>query len=1695
MSQALDVFNIHKDIISEYKHFVSSFINIKDEKIKREIEHKVDDGSYWPEPLIHFNPSFELGESIKSLCSKGVLHSKMEDIFKGYQLFKHQVEAISKGTNGEDFIVTSGTGSGKSLTFLGTIFDYLLKNPSRNSVKAIIVYPMNALINSQYDEITKYKENYKDQTGLEFPITFEKYTGQESKEDKLEVLSDIPDIILTNYMMLELLLTRPHEVKLRDSIFESLKFIVFDELHTYTGRQGSDVAMLIRRIKTQAKNHVNCIGTSATMVSGGTISDQKEKIAEVASKIFGSKFNKKQIINESLVRCFNFEGLIPNKLDLQKILNSIIDINSSEKELKAFPLSIWLENRIALKSKEGILVRNEPLQFREIVLKLADESEVSEEICEIRLIELLKWISIVNQNLQNQKYSYLPFKIHQFVSQTGTVYSSLDNGDKRILSLEPANHIILKEEKILLFPIVFSRSSGHEFICVNKDYSEMKLQPREFRDSLSEEEDISSGYIIPDENSEIWNPETDLEQLPEAWYKYNKKGEIVFNKEKESRLPQKIYYDNKGNFSETNSNLPYQGWFMSSKLLFDPTSGDIFNANTGEGTKLSRLGSEGRSTSTTVISFAILKYLAKHGFPIKDQKLLSFTDNRQDAALQAGHFNDFIRVAQLRSAIYYAVKEKQELDHSTLGESIYENLKLKQEDFAQNVATFPSAVRDNKTALKDFLMYKAIYDLRYAWRVILPNLEQCALLNIEYKDLKENCDFRDAWSDLPFLYDLKPEKRAEIIFQVLDYFRKSYALFSQEYLTYNAIEQKQKQINEKLKEPWKFGEKEKIVEPFYVRYEKLKSSSKFYTISIVPNSHIGKYLRNETKKEGLELKGEEYFSFVKKLLDLLHRAGWLNLTTTKNADNKETNLYQLRLDKIIWKVGNEKDILVDKVRVKKYKSEFKNRPNSFFQELYKTNFREMKSIIGKEHTGQLSNDDRKEREENFKEGIYSALFCSPTMELGIDISNLSVVHMRNVPPNPANYAQRSGRAGRSGQAALVFTSCSNFSPHDRHYFKNSRSMVSGSVSPPKIDLTNKELLESHLYALYLSKSGIDEVNNSILNLVDLDNDFALKANVEEQLKLGLESKKEIKTIFNKIIKDIKEDFDLKLSDDWIDITINDAPLAFNRALDRWRKMYKAANKLLSEATETINNPIYTDSSSERKEALSKQKQGIRQRDLLTNTSSKKLISEFYPYRYLASEGFLPGYNFTRLPLRTYIDVGDHGEYISRSRFIALKEFGPQNRIYHSGSKYEVNQLVINEGEDNLIKVKVSKDSGYLLIGSDFNNELCPFSKSKLDQGKSQVFVNLIEMAETRTSERDRISCEEEERVSQGYNIQTYFSVPAGMETVVNLSVKDDDHELLKLQYIPTARLYQINKGWKSKKEEGFLINLKSGRWTSSNKESKKEFSEHNENTKQIMLYTYSDANALYITPLPMLNLDIEGVITFEYALQRAIENKFQVESSEIGTINIGNDKEPKIFLYEASEGSLGILSQLIENSTIFQEVINEAIKICRYDNLAYKEDASYDDLLSYYNQRYHNQINRFKIKDALYRLKNSKVEISSNSDYENYDEQYQILSNQIDSNSTTEKSFLDYLYQNGIKLPDKAQIIVDGIYAQPDFLYNPNIYIFCDGSPHDKPEVLEHDKQIRKAIRSRGDQAIIYHYMDNLEDLISKRSDVFKKVR
>ena len=1706
----MNIFHTHSQIVRDYETYIRSFLNIADPQIRELVESELGKGKLWPEPLLHFNPSFELAGNVSDFTKTGLLHPALADIFKGYSLYRHQIDAIRLGTTGQDFIVTSGTGSGKSLTYIGSIFQHLLLNPESSGVVGIVVYPMNALINSQHEEFTRYLDNFEKATGQPFPISFGQYTGQEKEDKRDEMRKHPPQVLLTNYMMLELLLTRIRERPLREAIYDNLRFLVFDEMHTYRGRQGADVALLIRRIKARCSREVSCIGTSATMVSGGTISQQRVQVAKVAELLFGRTFSPDQIVIETLTRSLSGTATIPPESRLAAAIKAGVNLDDNADRLTAHPVAIWLENRIALEEDvEGTLVRRKPQRFSEIFDALSKESGESPDHCKEFLVALLQWINAVNQRLQDagQRYTVLPYKLHQFISQTGSVYTTLDQDDNRFITLEPGVYKQDEERKKPIFANVFSRASGEAFVCVSR--SGNNLEPREFRE-FSDDEETTDGYLIVGEDLlSLWDPTEDFEYLPESWLRVTKKGVMPDSKKKAS-FPCKLYFDEFGSCSETTP-MKWWGWFMKAPLLFDPTGGVFFDTKTNEGTKLTRLGSEGRSTSTTITAFSILNQLDESGYPARDQKLLSFTDNRQDAALQAGHFNDFVQVVRLRAGIHKALLDApgNELSFATIGERVFQALALPFLDFANRNEdpAFANVRRNYEQCFQNYLFYRVLADLKRSWRIILPNLEQCALLNIEYLQLNEVVADDTAWQDMPLLNELSHSDRHDFLRTILDFYRLEYAIHSENYLTQSKVKENEKQFREMLRPPWTLDRNENLREPFFIRYDPLPKSAKLFSKSMGPASALGKFIKLFVRQRGLEidLKGERYRAFILSLMDRLEQADYLKSQPARSDKNDEIKIYRLKIEKIIWRLGDGKTVKADVIKRRSYKRQAP-RPNEFFREMYRRDFSKMKRLRGEDHTGQLGTDTRIAREDAFRDGSISALFCSPTMELGIDIGGLSVVHLRNAPPNPANYAQRSGRAGRSGQGALIFTYCSSYSPHDRHYFQHQGELVAGAVQPPRIDLCNQELLLTHLNALAISETGLPGLEDqggarpSIMRFIEDDgNLMALAPEVRSGLAIMPGTFEEIKSFFKLVIKDFAPGLEGNaagwFSDQWVEQNLSHLADHLDQSLNRWRSLYRSARSLLSRATLTIDRGHLPNDVLRKQQNI--QKQANRQLNLLCNDLDGRSteLSEFYPYRYLASEGFLPGYNFTRLPLRVFLPTSDtSGEFISRPRSIALREFGPLNIIYHNGRKYRVTQLVSQDVESALTEARISKKAGYFLTPDQKDLEICPFTGLNLgDNANKEHLHHLLEMTETRAEEVDRISCEEEERVSRGFEIKTYFSVDGGhLERIKKAIVRSSENILLNLRFVPAARLVHVNYQWRSQQSDGFPLGLISGDWRSSIPEPD---SNYKETFQLVKLWASNLADALYIEPVQPLGLSPAGVITLEHALKRAIENVFQVEPNEIGVVTIGDPEAPNILIYEASEGSLGILSQFVDCVEVFHQVIEQAFILCRYDDEEYKAPASYDDLLSYYNQRDHKIIDRHLIKDALEKLAVCAIEIQTNADFTSYEDQYQTLLRGLDPNSSTELKFINYLYQMGLRLPDSAQKRVEGLFVQPDFYYEPRIWVFCDGTPHDSPAVQADDDTKRQSIIAQGDEVWVYYYRDVLAEKIAARPDIFRKVK
>ena len=210
------------------------------------------------------------------------------------------------------------------------------------------MYPMNALINSQTNEFNTYKDNYERNTGRDFPITFGQYTGQEKEERRQAMREDPPQVLLTNYMMLELLLTRVQERPVRDAIFENLRHLVFDELHTYRGRQGADVSMLIRVSSPNASNRSAALAPPRPWFRWVARSHSVRRSRGVASTVFGRSFKADQIVNETLAPSLDDAGIQLSRQELHSAITAPIDTYADDIKLRKHPVAVWLESRVAL---------------------------------------------------------------------------------------------------------------------------------------------------------------------------------------------------------------------------------------------------------------------------------------------------------------------------------------------------------------------------------------------------------------------------------------------------------------------------------------------------------------------------------------------------------------------------------------------------------------------------------------------------------------------------------------------------------------------------------------------------------------------------------------------------------------------------------------------------------------------------------------------------------------------------------------------------------------------------------------------------------------------------------------------------------------------------------------------------------------------------------------------------------------------------------------------------------------------------------------------------------------------------------------------------------------------------------------------------------------------------------------------------
>jgi len=1810
----MDVFSLRDEIIGNYRSYVESFLTINDDRIRDFVKKSFDKGIFWPEPLLQLNPAYEKPATVGDLVRDGTLHPECLAIFGDIKLYAHQVQAIKTAAKWEHYVLTTGTGSGKTLTYLIPIFDYILKNQDMGSrepsgVTAVIIYPMNALINSQAQELSGRLKNRTD-------ITFARYTGLESHEQRKEILANPPDILLTNFVMLELILSRPHESKfVRPNA--SLKFLVLDELHTHRGRQGADVAMLVRKLRARAKNpDMLCIGTSATVAGAKTASERRKEVALAAEKIFGVTIKEENVIEEKIVSItlpveelagpsitpfpselyydsffkgapeaqsardqeltqslvaeptsksvedqYAAESVEPqpepaegephapatqppesargdrtgappkerskessdvlsaqaalDKLNitpdqLREAIERGIGENPTAEETIRYPLTRWFEMRFGVDIEDdGALRRAMPTRLSKCAKELSEITGLPLERCSQALRELLH---AGNRIIGEDAAPLLAFKLHQFVSQGGSVFSTLEHPEKRAITMDGKVFASKGSEPDKLFyPLRFCRECGQEYYVVNMDKESGRILPQmPLSVEMEQDAELTKGYLLLDEEG-IWGEE--LENLPDRWLYVTSTGTVSINSSYKEYIPRRMRLRPDGFPAEAEED-GVNCWYFPEPFKFCLNCGIIFEQKSTEWKKLSRLSSDGRSTATTLMSITALDRMKKEGeLPPQAQKILSFTDNRQDASLQAGHFNDFVHAALLRGAIYQALTREGELTHDVVGRKVFDALSLPRSQYSKKKSLkYGSELEKIDKTFRECLEYRVIQDLKRGWRVVQPNLEQCGLLRIDYGGLEEICRKSEPWEKNPLLSAITPERRVKIIRDFLNYLRGNLAIETR-VLEPEYLESLKKRAAESLVESWGFAEEEEPEGSSLFAFPEYTVGVHARIFSLSPVSYLGRYLR---RKElwGLErdMGKDEYLELVTVLIDALIASGLL-VVKKVSIYNSDFEGVRIPIDCIIWKKGDGTFPGPDPVRTRRITSfaplseEEQREANRFFARFYMDLAPHLVGVEAAEHTGQIAGEKREEREKAFREGELSCLFCSPTMELGIDIRDLNLVHLRNIPPTPANYAQRSGRAGRSGEQALILAYCSSGSGHDQYFFRNQEKMVSGRVLPPRLDLANEDLIRAHVHSIWLSKTGC-ALGRSIDDIIDIDVEGCpLKDDIKMSLGLSSERKEECLSECRAMLSSCPglEDSGW-YTEDWLELVLTRAPEEFDRAFDRWREMYKSAKRMHDEALSELGVPKLT--KKEREAARRKERDASRQLDLLLCQNIISIEeSDFYPYRYLASEGFLPGYNFPRLPVRAFVSSSKkQGDYISRDRFLAVSEFGPGNLIYHEGNKHRVVAVFLSpeEVEERIGRAKICLECGYFHGGESSLNDLCENCGAELSGVCCEHIANLLEMSAVRAVRAEKITCDEEERVREGYVVTTHYRYAPTLggaslkkEAVVRGS---DGSVLLDLVYAPTANLIRINHGWRRASETGFNLDTRTGAWRKpADMTEPAHLREEGRFLSQVRIMARDTRNALFIRPSDKLALSESQIATLQYALKKGMETLFEIEEDELGTERLGKGQKRTIMYYDNTEGSLGVLARLIENPDAIALVALEALAVCHFDERG--DDlvgadkcarACYDCLLSYRNQRDHLLLDRNAVRDVLLMLTGARVEIESHG--RSYEGQFEWLFKRTDPDSELEREFLRCLFDRRLKLPDDAQVRIRDAHCEADFFYAPYTCVFVDGPVHDGPNQAGKDALIRNRLKELGYRVIVIRYDVDMNTQIEKYPDLFGPV-
>ena len=1079
---------LSRQIVERYRRYLRTTFYFKDRDLRVSFDDALESGHLNKGPYLEATPVFRRVQTPRALFPRLLGFQPDEGFLEAVQgrrpFFKHQEEAIRRVFQGHNVVVATGTGSGKTEAFLYPILIHLYQEFRAGrlcpGVRALILYPMNALANDQRERLGEIgKRLEKGSSPLRF--TFGQYIGETPEDEndswrhardhianrlpgelvlRSEMRTVPPHILLTNYSMLEYLLLRPDDSPLFDNgRAQWWTFLVLDEAHQYRGSRGIEMAMLLRRLKQRLREGgrskpFRCIATSATLAEGDK---DKAAIAEFASHLFGEEFLEEDMIlgDPEPIPEPSLQSLSPEDYRLLVgILAGKSEETSNHLAELADKLTVSLPgNGGPLKKTIDMLLQRDnratrlrhlitanPTEVKDIADQVFDDLPVEKRAFALsELVELLLQArdSISDAPLLSARY-------HLFLR-------SLEGA---FVSYWPERKVFLDRKgsdgQYTAFEVALCRECGQHYFVGPKDFKGGNLAKME---AIRDPSHLNFGatFFRPiegsqDENEEDENSEAADRQVFQLCIRC---GEIGKDK-------------------------PKCGHDDLIRVIRERSQGDEDKADQMVECGVCGYRAAGRDPVREVVHgtdapHAVIATTLYQNLP-EPKKVLAFADGRQEAAFFAWYLEDSYRAILGRNLVLKAIQTahphtQEGLSLSTLAAHLFHQFP---NAFREKASDDDSKIRANiwRGLYREYLTDEQRISLEgvglVRWSVKWPDW---LMVPDALREPPWSLTEQEAWDLMSVLLDsMRIDRAVELRTE------KGVSL------SWIDLELQASQMRFRIGRP---------ARPKGVKYWPVRSwdgVDQWNHVRLTKRTALlAKLLQKslsdeETLEQAVEALRAIWETF-QRCEEQVPRDERL-LVPIDDARRLNPDWWRLRLitdDDTIFQCntcGRLQTVSIRDVCPRQScsgtleKKRLKDLEPNHYRLLYEEKL--PGSMRVEEHTAQLEHEKAREFQKDFKEGRIHVLSCSTTFELGVDLGDLDTIFLRNVPPEAFNYAQRVGRAGRRERPGFAITYCRR-GPHDLYHFAEPERMLSGKVRPPVLSLKNEKIITRHIAATALSQ--------------------------------------------------------------------------------------------------------------------------------------------------------------------------------------------------------------------------------------------------------------------------------------------------------------------------------------------------------------------------------------------------------------------------------------------------------------------------------------------------------------------------------------------------------------------------------------------------------------------------------------------------